>query len=134
MALKPEFSIMGGLAVASVVYAVHSNATPTQADIRALPANTADVDKAERAATWLSVGVVAGISLLARDPGIFMIGSAAAIGMAVWTRHSNAIESVGGRYMGDAEAMAAGTQSTGPQVEETEPYAMFAGSVDEFAR
>jgi hypothetical protein len=134
MALKPEFSIMGGLAVASVVYAVHSNATPPQADIRALPANTADVDKAERAATWLSVGVVAGISLLARDPGIFMIGSAAAVGMAVWTRHNNGIESIGGRYMDPGQAMAAGTETTGPELEETEPYQMFADQTDEFAR
>lgn len=133
MALKPEFSIMGGLAVASVVYAVHANATPPQADIRALPANTADVDKAERAATWLSVGVVAGISLLARDPGIFMIGSAAAVGMAVWTRHNNSIESVAGRYLTPSEELSAGTESTGPAPAETEPYEMFA-SVGEFDR
>jgi hypothetical protein len=133
MALKPEFSIMGGLAVGSIVYAIHANATPTQADIRALPANTADIDKAERAATWLSVGVVAGISLLARDPGIFMIGSATAIGMAVWTRHNNGIESVAGRYLSPSEEMSAGTDSTGPEMADTEPYTMFA-EADEFAR
>jgi hypothetical protein len=132
MALKPEFSIMGGLAVGSIVYAIHANATPPQADIRALPANQADIDKAERAATWLSVGVVAGISLLARDPGIFMIGSAAAIAMAVWTRHNNAVESMAGRYLSPSEELAAGTETTGPAPADTEPYQMFA--TDEFAR
>jgi hypothetical protein len=132
MALKPEFSIMGGLAVGSIVYAIHANATPTQADIRALPPNTQDIDKAERAATWLSVGVVAGISLLARDPGIFMIGSATAIGMAVWTRHSNGIESTAGRYLSPSEELTAGTESSGPQQADTEPYQIFAQ--DQFAR
>lgn len=133
MALKPEFSIMGGLAVGSIVYAIHANATPPQADIRALPANTADIDKSERAATWLSVGVVAGISLLARDPGIFIIGSAATVGMAVWTRHNNAIESVAGKYLSPSEEMSAGTASTGPAPATVEPYEMFQGA-DEFAR
>lgn len=132
MALKPEFSIMGGLAVAGVVYAVHTNATPPQADIRALPAGTQDIDKSERTATWISVGVVAGISLLAKDPSIFMIGSAVAIGMAVWTRHSNNIESIGGKYLSPGDAMSAGTDSAGPEMMDTEPYTMFA--TDQFSR
>jgi len=134
MALKPEGSILAGLAVASVVYAIHANATPTQADIRALPAGTADVDKAERAATWVSVGVVGGISLLAKDPTIFIIGSAAAVAMAWWTRHSNHVESIGGRYLDPGSAMAAGTEQTGPELMETEPYEPFAGAADEYAR
>lgn len=135
MALKPEFSVMGGLAVATMVYAIHSNATPPQADIRALPAGTQDIDRSERAATWLSAGIVAGVSLLARDPTIFVIGSAATIGLALWTRHSNSVESVAGRYLSPADSMAAGTQAAGPTMAETEPYEMFQGATpDEFAR
>lgn len=88
MSLKPEASLMGGLAVATVVYAIHSNATPSQADMQALPVGTKDVDVSERRATWTAAGVVAGISLLARDPGIFVIGSAAAVILAWTSRHS----------------------------------------------
>lgn len=132
MALKPEFSIMGGLAVGGVVCAIHANANPPAADVRALPAGTADIDTSERAATWMSVGVVAGISLLAKDPTIFIIGSAFAIGMALWTRHSNHVESIGGKYLSPGDAMAAGTDTTGPEPMETEPYAPFTG--DEFSR
>lgn len=131
MALKPEASVLAGLAVGTVVFAIHSQATPTQADIQALPAGTPDIDSAERKATWLSAGVVAGISLLARDPGIFIIGSAATIGMALWTRHSNYMESSVGKYLSPAESSKAGSANTGPEMTETEPYAMFQ---DEFSR
>jgi len=88
MSLKPEASLMGGLAVATVVYAIHSNATPSLADMQALPVGTKDVDVSERRATWLSAGVVAGISLLVRDPGIFVIGSAMTVAMAWTSRHA----------------------------------------------
>ena len=88
MSLKPEASLMGGLAVATVVYAIHSNATPSMADMQGLPVGTKDVDASERRATWTAAGVVAGISLLARDPGIFVIGAAMTVAMAWTSRHA----------------------------------------------
>lgn len=130
MALKPEFSVMGGLAVGAIVFAVHSQATPSQADIQALPAGTPDVDRAERNATYLSAGIVAGISLIAKDPTIFVIGAVITTGMAVWTRHSNWTESVGGKYLTTSESAAAGTSSTGPEPVSTQPYTAF----NDFAR
>jgi hypothetical protein len=88
MSLKPEASLMGGLAVATVVFAIHSNATPSMADMQGLPVGTKDVDLSERRATMLSAGVVATISLLARDPGIFVIGAAMTVAMAWTSRHA----------------------------------------------
>lgn len=126
MALKPDAGVLAGLAVGTVVFAIHQNATPPQADIQALPAGTPDIDIAERKATWISAGVVGGISLLAKDPTIFLIGSAATIAMALWTRNSNWAESIGGRYLSPSEAMQAGTASTGPAPVETQEYEMFA--------
>lgn len=128
MALKPEASVLGGLAVAALVFGIHQQATPTQADLQALPQGTPDVDRANRAATWMSVVAVSGISLIARDPGIFLIGSAAAVGLKVWGDHSIHTESIMGRYLSPAEASSAGTQSTGPAPAETAPYEMFAES------
>lgn len=127
MALRPEASILGGLAVAALVFGIHQQATPTIADIQAMPQGTPDIDKAEKRATWGSIIAVSGISLLARDPGIFLIGSAATIGMSLWTKHANWTESIMGRYLSPSEAASAGTQSTGPAPVETEPYQMFAG-------
>lgn len=130
--MKPEYSVMSGLAVSAVVLAIHTNATPTQADIQALPAGNADVDAAERRATWMSAGIVAGISLLAGDPTIFVMGSAATIGMALMTRHAVHNESKsstgGGRYQSPSEMAQAGGATTGPEIADTEPYAMMSAS------
>jgi len=125
MALKPEFSVMGGLAVGAIVFAIHSNATPSQADIQALPAGTPDIDRAERNATYLSVGIVAGVSLIAKDPTIFVMGAVMTTAMALWTRHSNWTESIGGKYLTTPEAAAAGTSTTGPAPVETAAYVPF---------
>ncbi len=131
MALAPEFSVMGGLAVGALVFAIHTQATPSQADIQALPAGTPDIDDAEKRATILSAGVVAGVSLIAGDPTIFVIGSAITIGMALWTRGSNYRESIGGKYLTAPEAAASGTASTGPAPASTVDYVPFQ---NDFAR
>lgn len=124
MALKPEASIMTGLAVGSVVFALHTQATPSQADIQALPSGTKDIDGAERKATIISAGVVAGISLLAKDPTVFIIGSVMVVGMAVWTRHSNYLDSASGVIGGVSRA---GSPNTTPEAEVSEsvPYTMY---------
>jgi len=128
VALAPEASILGGLAVGGVVIGIHQVAKPSQADIQALPAGTPDIDRANKTATWMSVLAVCGISLMAKDPGIFIIGSAVTVGMKLWSDHSNFTESVMGRYLSPSEAASAGTQATGPAQAETEPYQMFADS------
>lgn len=128
MGLKPEASVLAGLAVGGLVVGIHQTAKPSQADLQALPAGTPDMERANKTATWMSVIAVSGISLLARDPGIFLIGSATVIGLKLWSDHSIGTESVMGRYLSPSEAAAGGTQSTGPAPAETEPYEMFAGS------
>lgn len=133
MALKPEFSVMSGLAVGAIVYAIHSNATPTNADIQAMPAGNADIDASERRATWMSAGIVSAISLIAKDPTIFVIGSAITVGMALMTRQANWGESKsganGGAFQSPSEAAQAGGVTTGPAMEEdTQPYTMLSSS------
>lgn len=131
MALSKEYSLMGGLAVGAVVFAVHTNFTPTQADIQAMPAGTPDIDSAERKATIISAGVVAGISLLAQDPTIFVIGAAVTVAMAFTTRHSNWVEGAAGKFLSPSEAVQAGSANSGPAPAEVEPYTMFD---DQFSR
>jgi hypothetical protein len=98
MALKPEISIGAGLALATLVYSIYSNATPPIGDIRTLPENNDAVDKSERSASWLAAGSVAGVSLIARDPVIFMVGGSMVIAMAWWTRHANMVNPDVGAY------------------------------------
>lgn len=91
MALKPEASLGVGLATAGLVLAIHSQATPSMADIRVGEPNDDHIDRSERAASWLSVGIVSAISLVAKDPTIFIIGGATVVAVAWWTRHGNAV-------------------------------------------
>lgn len=91
MSLKPEISIGAGLAVGTLVYAMYSNATPSLADVRSITENNTDIERSERATSWMAAGVVAGISLIARDPVIFTVGGVMVIGMAWMTRHANAV-------------------------------------------
>ena len=128
MALKPEASVLGGLAAWWIPKTRPATASPSQADMKGLPQGSPDIDKANRSATWLSIVAVCGISLLARDTGILLIGSGAVVGMKVWSDHSTWTESIVGRYLSPAEAASAGTQATGPAPVETQPYEMFAES------
>jgi hypothetical protein len=89
MALEPPASLGIGLATAGLVLAIHSQATPSMADIRVAAPNDEQIDGSERAASWLSVAAVAGISLLTKDPTIFIIGGATVVALAWWTRYGN---------------------------------------------
>lgn len=127
--LKPEASIGTSLAVCAVVYAIHSNFTPTMADMQGLPTGNQDVDAAERKATWLSAGVVAGVSLLAKDPTIFVLGSVATIALAWFSRHATWTDSKAGPAAPNpgVSAVSANDSATGPQMS-TSDYSMFAAN------
>lgn len=129
MSFKPEVSIGLGLTVSAVVYAIHSNFTPSVADLQGLPSGNVDVDAAERKATFLSAGVVAGISLLAKDPTIFVIGSVAAIAISWMSRHATWTDSKTGPNVGNPgqSAVSANDTAAGPQMT-TADYAMFGSS------
>jgi hypothetical protein len=97
MGLKPEISLGVGLATAAVVYAVYSNATPTIADIRSAPQGDPTIDSTRKSASWLSAGVVGAISLIAKDPTVFILGGAMVVAMDWWTRHANEVNPDTGR-------------------------------------
>lgn len=91
MALKIENSVLAGLATATVVYGVYQAALPSSADIRSLDAQNTDVAGAEKVAEWTSAAIVSGVSLIAKDPTIFIIGGSMVIAMAWVARHANAV-------------------------------------------
>lgn len=97
--LKPEVSLPVALATSAVVYAIYGN-IPDVPDIRVSEPNDADLAGAEKTARWTSAGVVAGISLVARDPNIFIIGGIAVIVMSWWHRHANMLDPVTGKLAG----------------------------------
>lgn len=97
MALRSEVSIGMGLAVAALVYGVYSNVTPNMADIRAAEPGNGDVDSTRKQAAWMSAGVVSGVSLIAKDPTIFVIGGSMVIALDWFHRHANEVDPRTGR-------------------------------------
>jgi len=95
--MKAEVSVVAGLSVASIVYAVYSNMTPNIADIRVAKPNDPDVDATRKAAAWTSAAIVAGVSLVAKDGTIFVIGGAMVIAMDWFHRHADQVTPLTGR-------------------------------------
>lgn len=104
--LRPEVSLPVALATGAVVYGIYSTSLPTAAEARVtLPGNTS-LEAARRAATWKAAAVVAGISLLAADPSIFIIGGAM-VAVEDWThRHANAVNPKTGKLVASGEGSA----------------------------
>lgn len=74
-ALKPEISIPAAVATGTIVVAIQGRGMPTFADVRA--SQTADddvIDSVRKQNSWMAAAAVAGISLIARDPVIFIVG------------------------------------------------------------
>ena len=94
MALKIETSVLAGLATGTLVYGIYQAALPTTADIRTLEAQNTDVMKTEKIAAWTSAAVVSGVSLIAKDPTIFVIGGTVMVALSWMNRHANAVTPV----------------------------------------
>jgi hypothetical protein len=121
MALKREVSLGMALATGALVWGIYNTALPPVVDVRVGDPGDKDADAAERTATWFAAAVVSGISLIAKDGTIFVVGSAMIIGMSVWHRHSNQYSATMGSatmpssraIMNEANAEAAGYTPVG---------------------
>lgn len=89
--LRPEVSLPTALATAAIVYVTYDHALPSIADSRAGGMNDAHLHSAERQAAWTSAAIVGSISLIAKDPNVFIIGGGMIIALSWWHRHANAV-------------------------------------------
>ena len=99
MALKREVSLGVGLATAALVWGVFNSALPSVADVRVGEKDDQDIASAERSATWISAAAVAAVSLLAKDPTVFILGGGMTVALAWWHRHANMYSPVTGTAM-----------------------------------
>jgi hypothetical protein len=97
MALKPDVSLTVALATGTLVYAIYSNLTPTIADIRTADQYNADISASRKGATWTAAAAVAGISLVSKDPGPFVVGGAMVIALDWFHRHADAVNPLTGK-------------------------------------
>lgn len=115
--LPPQASLGVALATAAVVYTIYNKALPSIADMRVADSQNRDLRASEKAATWQATGTVAGISLIARDPDIFIIGGLTTIALAWMHRHANMVSPETGKATGamTAPELVPETQAQVPQ-------------------
>jgi hypothetical protein len=94
---KPEVSLGLGLATGAVVYGTWQHFVPNQANVRVGKPGDETLEKARKQAAWFSAAIVGGISLIAKDPTIFIIGGVMVVGLDWATRSNNWTNPLSGR-------------------------------------
>jgi hypothetical protein len=97
MGLKPEVSIMTGLTIGALVWTIYNRALPADVDLRVAAPNDQDVEASRKKAGYTAAAVVAGISLIAKDATVFIIGGSMVIAVDWWARHANAVNPMMGK-------------------------------------
>lgn len=87
--LKPENSLVAGMAVVGLVIANYNLHNGNSSMLQASDAMDSRLVSTNKKAGYTSLAIVAGISLVAKDANIFILGCAAIIAM-----HSSAIHSI----------------------------------------
>ncbi len=86
--LKPEGSIVAGIAVMGAVYATYQLNVGTTSQAHATDANHPVLETSRKKAGYTALVLVAGIGLVAKDANIIILGSATIIAMELTYRHS----------------------------------------------
>lgn len=86
--LKPENSIIAGVAVMGAVFATYQLNVGTIAAVHMTDANHPAVETSRKKAGYTAFIMVAGIGLISRDANIIILGSATIIAMELQYRHA----------------------------------------------
>jgi hypothetical protein len=86
--LKPENSIVAGIAVMGTVYGVYQLNVGTTAQAAATDANHPVLESSRKKASYEAAVIVAGIGLISHDANIIILGAATIIAMELTYRHS----------------------------------------------
>ena len=89
MALKAEVGLAVAAATGALVYGIFQVEVPNMADVHAAPAHNPFVSRSVNSAGWTAGVAVAGISLLAKDPTVFVIGGAFAAYLTWRAKHAS---------------------------------------------
>jgi len=116
MALRPDLSLAGSLAIGGLVLALYARSLPPSADLRVVDAGDEDAEAARKQALWTSVGVVSVISLLTKDPTIAVTGYTLTLAMDWSTRHAIWVNPFTGSAMGPSrDEQSIPTQADAPE-------------------
>jgi hypothetical protein len=90
--LKPEVSLPLAMATAVGVYAVFQVEAPNLADVKGASPHNKIAAKSITTAGWTAAGMTAGVSLLAKDYTIFVVGGMVTLALILKYKHANVTE------------------------------------------
>lgn len=96
MGLKPEMSLGASLAVMALDFGIYQLHMPPTTDIKSSAPHNQAIDSSRKGAAWTAIGACAALSLLAKDPNIFIFGGGFAVVLDWYYRHSNAVSPLTG--------------------------------------
>lgn len=101
--MKADISIPVALATGAVVVGTFQAMTPTNADQRTVTPGSRGADflaGSEKTAFFVSVGICAGVSLIAKDPVPFWVGGILAVALAWSHRYAREVDPATGKLTG----------------------------------
>lgn len=87
--LKPDTSVMLGLANGAIVMAVYNGAIPSIASVRVADSQDGDIEAARKMAAWSSAAILGFMFLLTKDRNSFLIGGLVLAGTDLMVKHAN---------------------------------------------
>jgi hypothetical protein len=85
--LKPEGSTMAGIATVGTVFAIYQLNVGSVADATATTANHPVLATSRKKAGYMSLAIVAGLTLLTKDANVGILGAGTIIAMELAYRH-----------------------------------------------
>lgn len=110
--LKPEGSVMSGMATVGLVVAIYSIAGGSLAEIHASDAYHPANEASRKKAAWIAFGAVSALTLITRDGNVGVLGYSTIIGMDLAHRHASATNPLTGKMQAPVEALYQAAQNT----------------------
>jgi hypothetical protein len=85
---RPEISLGLGLAVATLAYGIYNRGFPPGVDMRAAKEGDEHGQTVAKQSAWAAAATVAGVSILAKDHTIFIIGGSTVVVLDWLTRYN----------------------------------------------
>jgi hypothetical protein len=99
--LKPDGSIVIGLATGITMYAIYDRSLPDAATMHATDANDINIEAGRKKATLTAAGVLGAVTLLTKDVNVFILGGVVLFALDFHTRHANASNPATGQLVSD---------------------------------
>lgn len=97
--LKPNESVMAGVATAAFVYGIYQVSMPSMTEVHGAQPHNGSVASSQKKAMWASAAAVGGLFMLTKDATVFTFGSLMFLYEEWGYRHANAVDSSTGKVM-----------------------------------